>query len=304
MFAPPEGPGIRNDVGVETGDEVSLNYDSMISKLIVSAADRETAVLRLRRALRDYTVLGVPTNLPLLRRIAENPAFAAGKTTTGFLEEQRISGAKEEPADTPPDALLLAAAGELCASRNLGDPFSAGPWRSLGVLRLQYKVGNAVYEIEAERLGSGKIRLWLDGHDTVFEDILLQNGLLHATAGGNPLGGGFASDSGGVYISLDGTEYWLTKPPPPSVDAAGPGADSGRTSLTAPMPGTVVKVLVEEGEEVEEGRLLLILEAMKMEQQVKAPYSGTVRAMPYGEGDLVPGGAILIELEEVVESEG
>ena len=303
-FGPPEGPGIRNDVGIETGDEVSLNYDSMISKLIVSAADRETAVLRLRQALRDYTVLGVPTNLPLLRRIAENPAFAAGKTTTSFLEEQRISGTKEEPADTPPDALLLAAAGELCSSRNLGDPFSAGPWRSLGVLRLRYEVGDAVYEIEAERLGSGKVRLWLDGHDTVFEGISLQNGLLHATAGGNPLGCGFASDSGGVYISLDGTEYRLTKPPPPSVDAAGPGADSGRTSLTSPMPGTVVRVLVDESEEVEEGRPLLVLEAMKMEQQVKAPYSGIVRAIPYGEGDLVPGGAVLVELEEVGENEG
>ena len=68
-FAPSEGPGIRNDAGVETGDEVSLHYDPMIAKLIVFAADREKAVQRLRRALGDYTVLGVPTNLPLLRRI-------------------------------------------------------------------------------------------------------------------------------------------------------------------------------------------------------------------------------------------
>ena len=139
-FAPPEGPGIRNDAGVETGDEVSLNYDSMISKLIVSAADRETAVPRLRRALRDYTVLGVPTNLPLLRRIADTPAFAAGETTTGFLEQHHISGAREEPADIPRDALLLAAAGELNSPRVLnGDPFSSGPWRSLGAVRLRYE---------------------------------------------------------------------------------------------------------------------------------------------------------------------
>ncbi len=305
-FEPPDGPGIRNDVGVETGDEVSLNYDSMVAKLVVYASDREIAVLRLRRALQDFTVLGVPTNLPLLRCIAENPAFTAGKTTTGFLTEQGISGKQGEPADLPPDALLLAAAGELYSSpRPTGDPFSAGPWRPLGVARFRYEVGGEVYEIEAERLGNRKMRMWLDGHDSVIEEVSVENGRLRATVGGNPLSCGFAADSGGVSVSLDGAEYQLAKPSPPSVDNTGPGgADSGHTSLTSPMPGTVVKVLVGEGEEVEEGRLLLVLEAMKMEQQVKAPYAGTVRAMPYGEGDLVPGGAVLVELKEVGEPEG
>jgi biotin carboxyl carrier protein len=63
------------------------------------------------------------------------------------------------------------------------------------------------------------------------------------------------------------------------------------------MPGTVVKVLVEEGEEVEEGGLLLVLEAMKMEQPVSAPHAGVVRSLPFGEGSLVPGGAVLVEVE-------
>jgi 3-methylcrotonyl-CoA carboxylase alpha subunit len=79
-FAPPEGPGIRNDAGVQSGDEVPVNYDPMISKLIVFAPNREMSVRRLRRALEDYTVLGVPTNLPLLRRIAGHPAFGEGES--------------------------------------------------------------------------------------------------------------------------------------------------------------------------------------------------------------------------------
>ncbi|MDQ3284435.1 MAG: acetyl-CoA carboxylase biotin carboxylase subunit, partial [Actinomycetota bacterium] len=136
-FLPPVGPGIRNDVGVETGDHVSLEYDPMLGKLIVSGPDRATAVLRLRRALEDYAVLGVTTNLPLLRRIADLPAFAAGETTTGFIEENDL----DEPAQEPPpprEALLFAAAGELAEagkSRD-GDPFVAGPWRLGGVTRL------------------------------------------------------------------------------------------------------------------------------------------------------------------------
>ncbi len=301
-FAPPEGPGIRNDVGVETGDEVSLSYDSMISKLIVSAADRETAVLRLRRGLRDYTVLGVPTNLPLLRRIAVNPAFAAGDTTTGFLEEHGISG-KEEQDNVPDKAVLLAAAGELRSSRGKSpEPFSSGAWRPLGVARYSYSAGGETRVVEAERISGGRVRLRMNGEDSVVEKVSVENGLLRATLDGEPASCGFAVEGSGVYVSDEGVSYRLERTPPPSVDEAVPGgADSGRTSLTSPMPGTVVSVRVEEGEEVEEGQLLLVLEAMKMEQQVTAPYAGTVRGLPYGEGDLVPGGAVLAEIEETGE---
>jgi 3-methylcrotonyl-CoA carboxylase alpha subunit len=76
------------------------------------------------------------------------------------------------------------------------------------------------------------------------------------------------------------------------------GTDAPDASLTAPMPGTVVRVLVGEGDEVEEGQLLLVLEAMKMEQPVAAPHAGRVVSLPYGEGALVPDGAVLAEIEE------
>ncbi|CAN5283971.1 hypothetical protein BH24ACT19_BH24ACT19_02510 [soil metagenome] len=77
--------------------------------------------------------------------------------------------------------------------------------------------------------------------------------------------------------------------------AASEAADGA--SLTAPMPGTVVKVLVGEGDEVEEGQTLLVLEAMKMEQSVAAPHAGKVASLPYAAGDRVPGGVVLAEVE-------
>jgi acetyl/propionyl-CoA carboxylase alpha subunit len=80
----PEGAGVRNDSGFEAGDHVPLDYDAMLAKLIVYAPDRASAVGRLRRALSDYGVLGVPTNLPLLRRIASHPAFEAGLPRPAF----------------------------------------------------------------------------------------------------------------------------------------------------------------------------------------------------------------------------
>ena len=302
-FSPAEGPGIRNDAGFEAGDEVSLHYDPMLSKLIVSAPDRTSAVRRLRRALTDYTVLGVPTNLPLLRRIAGHPAFAAGETTIRFLEQHRLTEVPPDPP-VPREAVLLAAACELAqiSSGDLGDPsdpFSAGPWRSLGAVRLRYRANEEDYEVEAERSGSGKLRLRLEGRTATVEVLSAENGRLHAVVDGRPTTAAFASDGSHVLISLDGESHTLAKPPPPGVDRTGSaGSDTAGASLTAPMPGTVVKVSVSEGDEVEEGQLLLVLEAMKMEQPVAAPHAGRVSLLPYAEGDLVPGGAVLAEIEE------
>jgi 3-methylcrotonyl-CoA carboxylase alpha subunit len=296
-FAPPDGPGIRNDTGVETGDEVSLHYDPMLAKLIVCAPDRKAAVLRLRRALRDYSVLGVPTNLPLLRRIAGHPAFAAGETTVRFLEEQSLTE-REPEAEVPREAVLLAAAGEL-SRHNSTEPFAAGPWRNLGAARLRYRAGQREYVIEAERSGGASGLLRLDGRETVVEVLSEEDGRIHALIDGEALTAGLAFDGLDALITLGANSYRLAKPPPPDVDRTGPGgADSPAAGLTAPMPGTVVKVLVGEGDEVEEGQLLLVLEAMKMEQPVAAPRAGRVVSLPYGEGALVPGGAVLAEIED------
>lgn len=297
-FAPPGGPGIRNDVGVESGDEVPVHYDPMISKLIVFAPNREMAVRRLDRALEDYTVLGVPTNLPLLRRIAKHPAFAAGETATDFLEKHRLA---EPPVEipVPEETILLAAAGELVSGRTTTEPYAAGPWRHLGSVRLRYRAGDSEYRVEAERLGSNTFKLQMEEGESVVEVLSFRDGEMHATLDDNPVRAGVVLDGLEVRLSLHGVVYELFKLHPPDVDDAGPGgADAGGASLTTPMPGTVVKVLVSEGDEVEEGQLLLTVEAMKTEQSVVAPHAGTVRALPFAQGASVPGGAVLVEIEE------
>ena len=305
-FGPPAGPGTRNDVGVETGDEVSLNYDPMLGKLIVSGPDRTTAVLRLRRALEDYAVLGVTTNLPLLRRIADVPAFAAGETTTGFIEEHGL----DEPAQEPPpprEALLLAAAGELVEagkSRQYGDgdPFVAGPWRLGGVTRLVYRGADGEERAVEARRETGRGQAWrltAGGETSAVEVLYLEDGRIRAAVDERILEGGFTSEGRNTWVSLAPSVWCLERPDAPDVDEALAGTEAGDgANLTAPMPGTVVKVLVGEGDEVEEGQTLLVLEAMKMEQSVAAPHAGTVRALPYAEGARVPGGAVLAELEE------
>ncbi len=291
-FSVPEGAGIRNDAGFEPGDEVPVNYDAMLAKLIVSAPDRPSAVRRLHRALGDYEILGPSSNLPLLRRIADHPSFVRGETTTRFLEEHRLTEPlRAEPV--PREALILASAAEVESIPTSPDPFSAGPWRLLGATTLRYDNQS----VEVERVGSARLRITAEAEESTVEVLHYGDGRFRALMDSQPVEAGISSDALEILVSLRGETYALRKLTPPAVDEAGPGADAA-ASLTAPMPGTVVKVLVEEGQEVEEGQLLLVIEAMKMEQPVAAPHDGTVRSLPFDEGSLVPGGAVLVEVQE------
>ncbi len=292
-FSLPEGAGIRNDAGFEVGDEVPLNYDAMLAKLLVSAPDRPSAVRRLRRALTDYEILGPSSNLPLLRRIAAHPAFEAGETTTRFLEGNNIIEPKPEKP-VPREAMILASAAELHRISASSDPFAAGPWRLLGATTLEYNE----HRVEADRVGPRSIKITAEGEESIVEVLYHGDGHIRALIDEEFIEAGVLPDAEDVLLVLRGASHTLRKPAPPAVDETGPGAGAA-ASLTAPMPGTVVKVLVEEGQEVKEGQLLLVLEAMKMEQPVSAPHAGVVHSLPFDEGSLVQGGAVLAEVREI-----
>jgi 3-methylcrotonyl-CoA carboxylase alpha subunit len=306
LFEPPEGPGIRNDTGVETGDAVPLDYDPMLAKLIAHAPDRPSAVERLRQALKEYLALGVTTNLPLLRQIADHEAFGAGETTTGFLEAHGLTSPSE--TEPPPEALVAAAMFELSgkAGKNppVTDPFAAGGAHPGGSRLLRYRAAGVEWNMRAERGGGGRWLLDLDGHQREVEVVARRGGKLYLSSGGSPVSCGVVLEGRDVLVGLEGYSYRLNRPRPLNLDDLGSGAGASRdTSLTAPMPGTVIKVLVQEGAEVEAGQPVLILEAMKTEQSIKAPYAGLVRKLPFGEGDRVSGGAALAEIEESKEQE-
>jgi 3-methylcrotonyl-CoA carboxylase alpha subunit len=134
-LAEPEGPGIRVDSGLDTGSEVSVHYDPLLSKIVTWGRDRAEAIERMRDALRRTVVLGVVTNLARLRAIVEHPAFAAGELHTGFIEEHL---AELAPSPCPPPEAIAAVAAALRRARGrrsvargtAPDPWTAlGPWR-------------------------------------------------------------------------------------------------------------------------------------------------------------------------------
>ncbi len=127
-FIPPEGPGVRVDAGIQSGDEITIHYDPLVAKVIASAPTRAEAIARMQRALAETVVLGTTTNLPFLRALLAHPAFRAGAVDTGFVDA-RLRELLPPPAP-PSDAALLAAALLDRESVALGAPAraAADPW--------------------------------------------------------------------------------------------------------------------------------------------------------------------------------
>jgi 3-methylcrotonyl-CoA carboxylase alpha subunit len=328
VFELPRAPGVRLDSGVVGGSEVTVHYDPMLAKLIVSGEDRPATLERLRWALDRWAVLGVETNLPLLQAIAAHPDFAAGRTFTDFLTKHDLSAALERPA-LPIEALLAAAALEVAAApahasdharaaRNTnGRPFN--PWTQGGTLRrgaeqaLLYTYAGQRYQVlltpDSNDAARWDVRIAKEDEESPAgiqgqtrsvslerlsaKEVMVQlgerRGLAHAIQRGYE-----------TLVSWQGVSYRLERPRPLDVDVAAAGAAVGaaQQKLTAPMPGTVVKVHVHEGEHVQARQTLLVLSAMKMEHAITAPHAAIVRRLPFAEGASVPGGATLVELGE------
>jgi 3-methylcrotonyl-CoA carboxylase alpha subunit len=336
LFAPPDGPGIRNDAGLESGDEVTVHYDPMLAKLIVWAPDRLAAIARMRRALEDYAVLGVTTNLPLLRAIAAHSDFAAGTTRTDFLTATGLAEAEFEQAGIPAEVLIAAAIfdqGQTTTDhRPPASPWETGPWRlTREGMRLRYTSGSQEYTVTLTQVREGW-RADVGGATRYVAIVARQANMLTLAFGdggepspidrqpqGKQLDAAsfilhpssfilppsterfhVARDGADRLVAWRGASYRLA--PARALSVEGLGAQlagrHGAANLEAPMPGTVVKVLASEGQEVAAQQPLVVLEAMKMEHVVVAPYAGVVRKLHYAPGALVTKGATLAELEE------
>jgi 3-methylcrotonyl-CoA carboxylase alpha subunit len=271
QWTPPEGPGVRLDAGVTTGSEVSVYYDPMLAKLIVYGSDRAQAVARMERALEQFSVGGVRTNVPLLLWIVRDEAFRAGQTTTSFLA-QRLDESIFRDAPVPDDAVLLAAATLLAGDTR---PFRIG---NVGI-PLRFTIDSRAVEIIADATADAEV--WHLSGD-MSGTLTIANRQMQFD--GRP-------------VVADGPQYRIELTAPPSAEAAhGAHGGGGNGRVVAPMPGKIVKIAVHEGDEVEEHALLVVLEAMKMEHRLEASMAGSVKAILVKEGEIVAGGAPLLEL--------
>ena len=298
-FETPTGEGMRNDIGTYAGDEISTYYDPLLGKLLTWGQDRAQALRRMDRALTAYRVEGVHTNLPLLRAIIAHPVFRSGEATTEFLD---LHLSAEALALAASEAAIISAFGALALGMDVGssaDPWLiSGPHRAGGRMVLALRSDASPQVIEGQRVAgsAGEWRVSVQGREKRVRFSLVPPNHVIAEADGRAWPAEITRTASGVTVTTSGKTYtfeWAAG------ERHAAHAESHRQrGLTAPMPGLVLKVLVRAGEKVRAHQTLIVLEAMKMEHNIEAPYDGTVKKVNCAEGGRVAEGAVLIELEQ------
>jgi 3-methylcrotonyl-CoA carboxylase alpha subunit len=317
---------------LRAGDEVSVYYDPMIAKLVAWGSDRSEALARLLSALRQFQVLGVPTNIEFCERCARHPAFAAGGVTTKFLESYGSEVTTLAEAAVPQHAvvlgtlaLMLHREGRFTADHSSSsssgssssDPWSAaaGPWRAVQERRVTVNYTTTATDATQQQQLAVPVVCSADGSYTV--DGIAVRGSLSASGELSAFVDGRhyklsvdvqdGSSSSGSTVTLwhslgpvQGDTQWRSRYTlsiaPRAAAISSSAASAG--ALKAPMPGKVVRVLVRAGAAVQKGQPLVIMEAMKMEHTITAPAAGTVAAVLFEEGQLVQDGSVLISMQE------
>ncbi len=293
-FEIPREAGIRVDAGYASGSEVSTHYDAMLAKVISHAPTRAEAARALARTLARARIHGVTTNRDQLVTILRDAEFLAGRVHTGFLE-----GRTGETLSDPGWALRAAVAAVVADERlrrRVQQGIPSG-WRSVVSQPQQM-----IFEVAGEEQSVA----WLGGRDrVVFPDSDIR--VLDVEPGRVTLEVDGIRSSTDVLIdqsSLPGTReihvdgplgYVRLREVPRFVDPADVIASG---SLLAPMPGTVVSVAVAEGDRVEAGETVLVLEAMKMQHTVTAPHAGVVTEIDVRPGAQVAAGEVLAVVSE------
>jgi len=270
LWQPPMLPGVRVDHGMTSLGEVSPHYDPMIAKVIAYGKTRTDAVRLLARALQDTVLLGVNSNKQFLVNILQNPVLVSGDTNTAFITEHFSDDVSLKPAVASHEALAIAASLLVYKSDRSG-------WHT-GIampIPLKLQVGDVVHKLAIEQAGH-HFTLQHDGETESLEVLsCTANQLVYIWQGIRKTV---------AYVQAGDTQYLdmangnltivdVTHAPPAAADEAGDG------QIRAPMNGAVVNILVAEGEKVVKDQTLVILEAMKIQQQIKSNCDGVVGAI-------------------------
>ena len=303
-YAEPQGEGVRVDSGVFEGGEVSMFYDPMIAKLITYGDDRKQAVERMVEALDNYYIRGVNHNISFLNALMVHPRFVEGRLTTNFIADEFPDGFNADLVvqDDSAIALVVAAAahqlhqerGSLLSGQLAGHEHGAeNDWVVM--------VADQQTPVSVELIDSG---YWVSLNDQDYEietDWSLGQPLFQASINGKRVSVQIETTATGYKLFSRGAEINARVLSPRAAELSAhmlykPPADMSRF-LLSPMPGLLVKLAVVEGQEVKEGEELAVVEAMKMENSLRAIQDGIVGKISAVEGDSLMVDEIILEFE-------
>jgi propionyl-CoA carboxylase alpha chain len=309
-FLPPEEiPGqVRVDTGVYDGGEISMFYDSMIAKLIVHGATREQAISRMRDALNAFVIRGISSNIPFQAALMQHPRFQSGNFNTGFIAEEYPKGfdASMVPHDDP--ALLVSVAAYVYrAYTDRGASVSGqlqGHERIVGdkwcVVRLNPS-GNEQHSVIARPVPGGYHIEYKGENYEILSEWKLGQSLFSGTCNGEEFTlqverhktkyslfhWGTRADF--MVMSARAAELLSLMPEKPAPDLS--------KFLLSPMPGLLREVAVKVGQEVKAGEKLAVIEAMKMENILRADQDCKVRKVSAAAGESLSVDQVIVEFE-------
>lgn len=313
---------VRIDAGFVEGDEVSPHYDPMLAKLIVSGPDRRSALQKLERALEQYEVGGVVTNIEFLKRCARSPAFVRGEVETGFIQKHRQE--LLSPQEVPAEAWAQAAIGLYEAEQRTRTEASPSlPLQAIGFNSIPQPSEFHLIQHSSDPSHTAKpvrVRVLKTGPDTfraaqpdsdaVFTTTStydprsrsLTSFYPHARLASTlvPIPATSPSPTAPQQLALfqQGTLHRLAVAPAPWAATALGAADDPASSVRAPMPCKVLRVDVGPGDRVSRGQALVVVESMKMETVIRAPADAVVKRVVRRPGEMAKAGVALVEFED------
>jgi len=302
---PPEEPGaVRVDTGVCEGGEISMYYDSMIAKLVTHGADREQAIARMRDALNAFVIRGVSTNIPLQAALIQHPRFVSGNFNTGLIAEEYPKGFSAEDLLHDDPALLICVAAaihrryvERAAGINgqlLGQGYMVGAdWNVI--------MGSALHPVHVTSVPGGQCVIYQDREFVVRSDWTFGHPIFRGTINGRDVcmqverrnmryrlyHWGAQVDL--MVLSARAAELYALMPQKPPPDLS--------KFLLSPMPGLLSELAVAVGQEIKAGEKLAVIEAMKMENVLRADSDVRVKAVLAKPGDSLAVDQPIVEFE-------
>lgn len=295
---------VRNDTGVTEGSEISMFYDPMIAKLCTWAPTRERAIEAMSDALDGFVVDGIQHNMPFLSALMRHPRWREGRLSTGFIAEEYPDGFHpvEPDADETTVLAAVAASVELRRCRRLGSlagrlrPATAGNCRELVV-----RLADAYLTASISGEGARNDEIAIDGGQPLTVSSAWQPGeaVWRGTVGGRAIEAQFRPRLNGITIAWRGisVDAFVMEPHVAQLERLMPKKAAADTSkfLLCPMPGLVVSIGVADGQEVKAGETLAVVEAMKMENVLRAERDLTVAKILAKPGDSLAVDAVIME---------
>jgi acetyl/propionyl-CoA carboxylase alpha subunit len=292
----PTMEGLRIDPWIESGMEVGIHYDPLLAKLIARGENRDAAIRKLVYALRQSSIQGLRTNRDFLIRLLDHPGFRQGRAHTGFIAEHLDELIADDDPRLNRDSLVAAAlylqnqwqaSNELLAE--LPPSYRNNPYRDPSIL---FRIGADEIVVSWNQTGAGAYRARVFDSTVKAQVLSCVPDSIRIEIDGVQRAFKINEADDELYIHSSLGSRVIKRPPRHPMRQTA----SEQASANSPMPGKVLKILVEAGQKVSAGDSLIILEAMKMEHTMRAALDGVVESILVSDGEVVGPGQLLVQI--------